>query len=127
MKPIDHSKFEPGRPVYVLLHKDHTHFHCLPHGEVDWDYDKKVMDLREQILRKDFDNFDYNCIDLATAWPIFCNRQADLVKLWTPTINLIRKSRSIMERRAIYQRFFDRRKAAHPLEADALLKRLLRF
>lgn len=127
MNQLDLTKFEPGRPVYVLFHKDQTHFHCLPHGEVDWDYDKAVMDLREQILRKDFGNFNYHCMELSVAWPLFCNTQAEIVKYWTPTINLIRKERDVMQRRAIYERFFNRKKVAHPLEADALLKRLLHF
>lgn len=124
---IDPSKFEPGRPVWVLMHKDTTHFHCLPTGEVDWSYNKSDMELREKILKKDFNNHNYGAIELSWAWPLFCNHQAELVKLWTPTINLIRRGRQLEERRAIYERFFKRHHAAHPLEADALLKRLLQL
>lgn len=124
---IDPTKFEPGRPVWVLMHKDKTHFHCLPTGEVDWSYNKADMELREQILIKDFNNRNYGAIELSFAWPLFCNHQAELVKLWTPTINLIRKAKTVPERQAIYARFYKRHKVAHPLEADALLKRLLQL
>lgn len=127
MKPLDLTKFEPGRPVYVLMHKDKTHLHCLPNGEVDWDYSKARMDLVEQILTKEFNNPNYISIELSVAWPHICNHQAELVTLWTPTINAIRKAKTLKARFELYQSFRQKTKTAHPLEADALLKRLLQL
>lgn len=119
------TKFEPGRPVWVLMHKDKSHFHCLPDGNIDWSYNKADMELRERILIKDFGNTNYGVVELSWALPLFCNHQAELVTLWTPAINNIRKARSLKERFGIYQNFIKRHKQPHPLEADALLKRLL--
>lgn len=121
------EKFDPTQTVWVLIHKDHTHFHSLPNGEINWDYNKANMDLVDKILEKDFGNRNYIVMKLADAFPLFCNVQAELVKLWTPTINLIRKERDFHQRRAIYERFYNSKRVAHPIEADALLKRLLKY
>jgi len=127
IRPVNPEKFEPGRPVYVLLHKDHTHFHCLPTGEMDWDYDRSVMELREKILEQDFGNKKYGVMTLADALPLFSNRQAEIAVLWKPVIQLIQREKDMMQRRAIYERFYKSKKVAHPIEADELLKQLLGY
>lgn len=121
------TKHTPGRTVWVLIHKDHTHVQSLPGGEPDWSYEKADMELREKILEKDFNNKNYYIIDAASAILLIANKQAELVKAWTPTINLIRKARQLQERRVIYQRFRKRTSLPHPIEADGLLKSLLRW
>lgn len=120
---------DTSRPIYVLLHKDHSHFHSLPTGEINWDYSFHNMQLIEKILEKDFGNKSYILMPLSRAFPLFCNLQAELVKAWTPTINLIRKEPNIEYRRRIYSRYHNSKSPPipHPLEADALLKKLLKF
>jgi hypothetical protein len=120
------DKFEPHRPVYVLLHISKTHVYCLPNGEADWAYSKADMHLREQILQKDFSIRDYFTVPLSTALVEIANVQAELETAWRPVIADIRRTKSLSDRFNLYKRALARYKA-HPLSADALLKRLLRL
>jgi hypothetical protein len=127
LKLKEKDKLDTSVPVYVLINKDFCHFHSLPNGEINWDYNRANMELIEKILEKDFGNKSYIVMPLSEAFPLFCNKQAELVKIWTPAINLIRKEPNIDYRRRIYKSTINSNKVPHPLEADALLKRLLKF
>ena len=120
---------DTSRPIYVLLSKDKTHFASLPNGEINWDYSEANMKLVESILQKEFSNHTYILMPLTVAFPLFCNTQAELVLAWTPTINKIRKEMNIQTRRNLYTGFHTSKQPPipHPLEADALLKKLLRL
>tara|TARA_R110000868_G_scaffold81743_1_gene231155 strand:+ start:7867 stop:8250 length:384 start_codon:yes stop_codon:yes gene_type:complete len=123
----DNTKFEPGRPLFVLLHKDRTHIQSLPNGEPDWSYNKADMELRQKILQKDFHNNNYEVVTADIALTHIANRQAELIIMWTPVINAIRKEPNLAYKRNLYTRFAKRTKLPHPVEADGLLKKELRW
>lgn len=116
---------DPKRPFYVLLHKDQSHLMSLPGGEPDWSFNYADMELRKKILQKDFKDNNYTIVTGREAAIRISNKQAELVRAWSPTINLIRKAPTLGDRRAIYKRFYLSHKLPHPIEADGMLKRLL--
>lgn len=129
IKELDplNPKFEPGRPVWVLLHKDHSHIYPNPDGGPAWSYQESEIKLIRQILIKDFELHDYSPIELSVAFPLVCNKQAELEKIWSAEIAKIRKIPDLPERRNHYRRFWLRHKVPHPLLFDDELKRLLRM
>lgn len=119
--------FEPGRPVYVLLHSDESHIYSNPDGGPSWSYERQQMELIRTILRKDFKNNDYHIVTLAVAWPRICNKQAELEEVWAKAIDKIRRIKGLADRRNYYRNFFHRHKLPHPISADAELKKLLSY
>jgi hypothetical protein len=105
-------KFEPGRPVYVLLHSDHSHIYPSPDGGPAWSYSEDHLKLIQQIIRKDFAITAYHICLLSTAWPLLCNCQGELEQIWKATIARIRKCSLRCNR-------------PHPISLDAELKKLL--
>lgn len=118
-------KFEPGRPVYVLLHKDQSHIYPRPDGEAAWSYDQNQMLVTRKILATELHEYNYHVTTLAIAFPLICNRQAELEKLWRHTIETIKRIKTVQDRRIRYRRFFEKHKLPHPLIYDAVLKQLL--
>jgi hypothetical protein len=116
----------PERPTYILLHKDESHVYSASTGAV-WSHETKDLELVQKILKEDFGVCNYYIIELQEGLVRIGNVQAELVRLWTPTINAIRKERNLEKRRHLYANFMDRHKAPHPLEADALLKKYLKW
>jgi hypothetical protein len=119
-------QLEPGRSVFVLLHKDETHVASLPNGEADWSYNRADMQLREQILNKDFGNQNYGVVTLTEALTRISNKQGELMKQWTPALNAIKRTRKLEDAWELYAKA---RKAlgAHPLEADPWLRKKLQI
>lgn len=126
MKLHGSPKLEPGRPVYVLLHKNQTHVASLPDGTADWDYDKSNMELREQILRKDFNNPAYSVVTLVEALTRVSNKQAELEELWKPALHAIRKKKELTDAWGVYTSAL-RKLGPHPLRFDAYLRRRFRI
>ena len=118
-------KFEPGRPVYVLLHEDRSHIYPSPDGQPAWSYDESKLKITQAILRKEFGNFDYHVCLLSVAWPLLCNTQAELEKVWQKTITQIRAARKVHDRIVIYRNFMKRTRRPHPISVDGELKQLL--
>jgi hypothetical protein len=112
---------EPGRPVYVLLHKDETHVASLPDGSADWDYDRATMELRQKILEKDFNNFSYGVCPLVEALTRISNKQAQLEEEWKPAIILIKKTKKLEEAWGCYVAA-KKKIGPHPLRFDSYLK-----
>jgi hypothetical protein len=118
-------KFEPGRPVYVLLHSDHSHIYPSPDGGPAWSYSEDHLKLIQQIIRKDFAITAYHICLLSTAWPLLCNCQGELEQIWKATIARIRKMRSLQDRIYTYRQCSLRCNRPHPISLDAELKKLL--
>ena len=117
---------EPGRPVYVLLHKSETHVASLPDGSANWDYDRSVMELQEKILNKDFNNKDYAITTVVDALTRISNKQAQLEELWKPALKEIRATKRLDEAWGIYVKA-QKALGAHPLRFDAYLKQKLKI
>ena len=117
------GRFEPGRPVYVLMSHDKTHVYCLPNGEADWSYNRADMELRVKILNKDFSDFNYSVLPLSQAIIHITNHQAELEKAWTPIISQIKRARRLKDRWNVYHSAL-KRYGAHPISQDALLREL---
>ena len=124
LNPIN-QKFEPGRTVFVLLSKDHTHIYPNPDGMPAWSYDPNGLSVIHKILRTELGNHNYDIVELAIAFPLICNKQAELEKLWKQTLHRIQSLRSRTERIYTYRRFYQKHKQPHPISADALLRNLL--
>lgn len=118
-------KFEPGRPVYVLLHEDKSHIYPNPDGGPAWSYDEAHLKLIQTIIRKDFGITAYHITPLSVAWPLLCNTQGELEQIWKKTITQIRAARRVHDRIVIYRTFMQRTKRPHPLIHDAELVKLL--
>lgn len=118
-------KFEPGRPVYVLLHEDKSHIYPNPDGGAAWSYNRNDIELIRKIIKEDFGITTYHVLPLSQAWPLLCNTQAELELLWRDTIVKLRKIKNLHERRNHYRNFFLRHKRPHPILHDATLKKLL--
>lgn len=119
-------QLEPGRAVFVLLHKDKTHVASLPDGTADWDYDPAVMKLRQKILEKDFGNRNYTVISLKAALVLIANKQAELEKLWSPVIKEIQRAKTLEDAWNIYVKA-ERRAGPHPMGYDAYLRKKLQI
>lgn len=117
------TKLEPGRPVYVLLHKDGSHMYAKEQYEVLWSYEQGPIDLVRKILIKDFNNRSYSLMTLKEALVIVGNTQAKLMTEWKPIIKLLRSTKKLEDRLAIYKRAS--KKGPHPLELDSMLRKLL--
>lgn len=117
--------FEPGRPVYVLLHEDKSHIYPNPDGGPAWSYDRKHLELILAIIKKDFGCTAYHILPLADAWPLLCNTQAELERIWSKTIKQIRATPRVRDRVNIYRSFMIRTKRPHPLLFDHELRSLL--
>ena len=118
-------KFEPGRPVYVLLHEDKSHIYPNPDGGPAWSYNESHLKLIQTIIKKDFGITSYHICLLSVAWPLLCNTQGELEEIWKRTINQIRSAKRPHDRVTIYRDFFNRVRRPHPLTHDAELKKLL--
>lgn len=124
LNPLN-PRFEPGRPVYVLLHEDKSHIYSRPDGEPAWSYEKNSLELIRKILKHDFACTSYHVLPLSQAWPLLCNTQAELEKIWSRTIDQIRRAKRPHDRIVIYRTFMQRTNRPHPIAADAELKKLL--
>ena len=120
-------KFEPGRPVYVLLHEDKSHIYPNPDGGPAWSYDQSHMRLIQKIIQKDFNITAYHITTLSVAWPLLCNCQGELEEIWSRTIKQMREAKRIHDRVTIYRTFMLRVKRPHPINYDAELKKLLKI
>lgn len=123
----DSTKLEPGRTVYVLLHKDKTHVASLPDGTADWSYNEPDMELRRKILVKDFNNLNYTTVTMGFALIEIANRQAELGILWGPVIIEMKKPRRSLEERFGLYKNAQSRLGAHPIDQDSLLRKLLKI
>lgn len=119
-------QLEPGRTVYVLLHKDETHVASLPNGEADWSYNRADMQLREQILAKDFHNSSYGVVPLVEALTRISNKQAQLEKLWEKPIKEIVRTRRLEDAWELYAKA-KKALGPHPLRFDQALRRKLKI
>lgn len=117
--------FEPGRPVFVLLHSDKSHIYPNPDGGPAWSYDEAHLRLIQSIIKKDFGITAYHIAPLSIAWPLLCNEQGELEQIWKNTIKQIRTARKVHDRIVIYRLFYLRTKRPHPLIYNDELKKLL--
>lgn len=115
---------DPTRPIYVLLHKDHSHLYSKSPTEPVWSHEPAQVEITLKILEKDFKTKDYGVVTLAYALPLIANKQALLVEAWTPTINSMRKTKSLEGRFTLYKKAA-KKFGPHPIEADRLLRKLL--
>lgn len=122
MKLHGSPQLEPGRPVYVLLHRTETHIASLPDGSADWSYSRSDMELREKILNKDFNNHNYSVTIFVDALTRISNKQAQLEKDWEPAIVLIKKTKKLEEAWGYYVSAH-KKLGAHPLRFDSYLKK----
>jgi hypothetical protein len=126
MKLHGSPTLEPGRPVYVLMHKDQTHVASLPDGTADWSYNKSDMELRLKILTLDFSNNNYVLCTALQATTLISNKQAELEDLWEPVLKEIRKTPKLRPAWELYAKAL-KKLGPHPLRFDAYLKQKLRI
>lgn len=112
---------DPLRPVYVCIHKDHSHVLSLPNGHPFWTHNPLQAQVKIKILEKDFNDHNYSVVTLHEAVGLLAKKQTQLLEDWKPVVRQIQGT-SKLKKKFQYYKQARQKLGPHPIGLDQWLR-----
>ena len=121
-------KIDPSKTVYVIMANDRTHVFPDPGDKSKpwWTYNIREVDVVMMSLKKDFKNKRYQRVTLAQAVGLIGSKQVELMTVWKPVFEDIRKLTKLEDKFDLYAKA-KRKLGAHPILLDQQLRQQLKI